>query len=172
MPHGARSLHARLLQDRDSTHHHSTRLRDHDSIRLTVNLSRSRYSSLSIEQRRSARVCVCVCATARHREGRTREEGWKRSVEFDRDVAHGRAKLCKTSRPSSTFARFSYRRSPPRQDLPLNQTPSHPSLLHRDETKNCCPPRVSPSIPRYPTFSSFPRTSLFAFFQIRLSPEN
>lgn len=79
-------------------------------IRLTVNLSRLPllFSPLI---KREVHVCACVNSMGQRRTNGRKKE---RSVEFDRDVAHGEAKLCKTlsSRPSSTFAHFSHRRSP------------------------------------------------------------
>lgn len=98
----------------------------------------------------------------------------ERSVEFDRDVAHGEAKLCKTL-VLATILNFCpfipHRRSPlpspvfPRQDLPLNQTPSHLSL-YRDETKNWPTRSILLGHPN-PLFFSTNRKafSLFTFFR-------
>lgn len=97
----------------------------------------------------------------------------ERSVEFDRDVAHGElnfAKLCPRDHPQLLpispiaavplpFLVF------PRQDLPLNRTPSHLSL-YRDETKNWPTRSILLSHP-YPLFfpAFFPFHFLLVFLQ-------
>lgn len=178
VPHGARSLHALfslspLLLARmetgeegyDTMLEHSTRLED---SRFDSRSTCRAYYSCSPDQTGDPRARAL---TPRDR-GERRVE---RSVEFDRDVTHGEPKLWKTlsSRPSSTFARFSHPPpSPafPRQDLPLNQAPfPFPFISLRN--KELRPTRsILLSHPLFfPPIQAF---SLLTFFLASSFPEN